>query len=125
MRLLHHFRPEGQASDEAKPLGTRGLRAGWPVRGSIRNSGGNFKLQVLTIEGPVNFCGLTFGPDSIPKPFENSFLRRMLENWAILTSEYVDHLHPLNIRGTPHILREILKEARKRSSKKGNATQRG
>jgi hypothetical protein len=124
MRLLHHFRPERQTSDEARPLGSRRLRAGWPVRGSIRNSGGDFKLQVLTIEGPVNFCGLTFGPDSIPNPIENSFLRRMLENWAILASEYVDHLHPLNVRGTPHILRDILKEARKRSSKKSNAPRR-
>ncbi len=120
-RLLHHFRAERQTSVEVKPLGSRKLRAGWPVRGSIRNSGGDFKLQVLTIEGPVNFCGLTFGPDSIPTPVESSFLRRMLENWAILASEYVDHLHPLNVCGTPHILRDILKEARKKSSKQSNA----
>lgn len=112
MRLLHHFRPECQTSDEASPLGSRRLRAGWPVRGSILNSDGDFKLQVLTIEGPVNFCGLTFGPDSIPNPLENTFLRKMLENWAILASECVDHLHTLNVRGTPHILRDILKEAR-------------
>ena len=120
-RLLHHFRAERQTSVEVKPLRSRRLRAGWPVRGSIRNSSGDFKLQVLTIEGPVNFCGLTFGPDSIPTPLENSFLRRMLENWAILASEYVDHLHPLNVRGTPHILRDILKEARKKASKQSNA----
>lgn len=56
---------------------------------------------MLTIESPVNFCGLTFGPDSIPTPFEDLFLRGMLENWAILASEYVDHLHPLNRRDTP------------------------
>jgi len=120
-RLLHHFRAERQTSVGVKPLGSRKLRAGWPVRGSIRNSSGDFKLQVLTIEGPVNFCGLTFGPDSIPTPLEDSFLRRMLENWAILASEYVDHLHPLNVRGTPHILRDILKVARKKSSKQSNA----
>ena len=120
-RLLHHFRAERQTSVRVRPLGSRKLRAGWPVRGSIRNSSGDFKLQVLTIEGPVDFCGLTFGPDSIPKPLEDSFLRRMLENWAILASEYVDHLHPLNVRGTPHILRDILKVARKKSSKQSNA----
>jgi hypothetical protein len=113
MRLLHHFRQEGQTADQLGAQGTRRLRAGWYVRGSIRNSGGDFKLQVLSVEGPVNFCGLTFGPDTIPNPFENSFLRRMLENWAIVASEYVDGLQPLNRRGTPHILRDILKEARK------------
>jgi hypothetical protein len=96
-------------------LGARKPRAGWPVRGSIRNSGGDFRLQVLTIKGTINFCGLSFGPDSIPSPFEDSFLRKMLENWAILASEYVDHMQPLNRRGTPHILRDILKSARKRS----------
>jgi hypothetical protein len=104
-RLLHHFRAERQTSVEVKPLGSRKLRAGWPVRGSIRNSSGDFNLQVLTIEGPVNFCGLTFGPDSIPTPLEDSFLRRML----------------VNVRGTPHILRDILKVARKKSLKHSNA----
>lgn len=102
----------------------RGLRAGWQVRGSIQNSVGDFRLQVLTIARPVNLCGLTFDSDTITNPFENSFLRRMLENWAILTSEYVDHLRPLNVRGTPHILADLLKEVRKRSSKKSNATVR-
>jgi hypothetical protein len=26
--------------------------------------------EALTIEGPVNFCGLTFGPDLIPHLFD-------------------------------------------------------
>jgi hypothetical protein len=112
-RLLDHFQVERH--------GTLRLRPGWAVRGAIRNSEGDFKLQVLTIEGPVNFCGLTFGPDSIPTPFEDSFLRRMLENWAILASEYVDHLHPLNRRGTPHTFQDLLKQVRKKSSKKKKA----
>jgi hypothetical protein len=46
-------------------------------------------LEVLTIAGSVNFGGLTFGLDSIRDRLEDSFLRRMLENWAILASEYV------------------------------------
>lgn len=100
-RLAKHFQLEPDATNEERGLKTLKPRAGWQVRGSIRNPGGSFKLEALTIEGPVNFGGLTFGPDSIRDPFEDSFLRRMLENWAILASEYVDHLHPLNIPGTP------------------------
>jgi hypothetical protein len=122
MRLLDHFRFERQSAGSEGRLEKHRLRPGWSVRGSIRNSEGDFKLQVLSIEGLVNFCGLTFKPDSIPSPFENSFLRRMLENWAILASEYIDHLHPLNLPGTPHILRDLLKNARKKSSKKIHAT---
>jgi hypothetical protein len=80
-----------------------------------------FKLEVLTIEGLVNFGGLTFGPDSIRDPFEDSFLRRMLENWAILASEYVDHLDPVNIPGTPHALQDLLKQVNKKSSKKNKS----
>ena len=60
MRLLHHFQPGRESSDGAEPFKTHRLRAGWRVRGTIRNSGGDFKLQELTIEGPVNFCGLNF-----------------------------------------------------------------
>jgi hypothetical protein len=74
-------------------------------------------VQVLTIEGPVNFGGLIFGPDSIPTPFEDSFLRRMLENWAVLTSKYVDHLRPLNIPGSRRTFEGVINSARKRSSK--------
>ena len=123
-RLLSHFRQERQTAIELTTPEARRRRAGWFVRGSIRTSGGDFMLQVLTIDGPVNFCGLTFGPDTIPDPFEDSFLRKMLENWAIVASEYVDHLYPLNRRGTPHVLRDLLKVARKRSSKNNDATQR-
>ena len=42
--------------------------------------------------------------------FENSFLRKMLENWAILASEYVDHLYPLGIellRACPVMRRSV------------------
>jgi hypothetical protein len=111
-RLRVHFRLERGTGDETR-LRTRRLRPGWSVRGSIRNSGGDRKLQVLTIEGPVNFCGLIFGPDSIPGgPFADSYLRKMLENWAILASDCADHLYPLNLRGTPHAFRDTLKELR-------------
>jgi hypothetical protein len=88
-RLLEHFRLERDGTNEEGGLKTLKLRAGWQVRGSIRNSGGDFKLEVLTIAGSVNFGGLTFGLDSIRDRLEDSFLRRMLENWAILASEYV------------------------------------
>jgi hypothetical protein len=116
-RLLDHFRLERDGVSEKGGLKALKLRPGWQVRGSIRNSAGDFTLQMLTIEGPVNFCGLSFGPNSIPKPFEDSFLRRMLENWVILASEYVDHLYPLNRRGTPHVFEDLLKSARQKSSR--------
>jgi hypothetical protein len=48
----------------------------------------------------------------------------MLENWAILASEYVDHLHPLNRRGTPHTFQDLLKHVHKKSSKKNSAAQK-
>jgi hypothetical protein len=116
MRLRDHFRPRRNGTDCDKGWETRGLRAGWSIRGSIQNSMGVFTLQMLTIEGPINFCGLTIEPNSISNPFENSFLRKMLENWAILASEYADHMLPLNRRGTPNIFREMLRNARKSAS---------
>jgi hypothetical protein len=119
-RLRAHFRLESQDNVPMTGPRTLKLRAGWLVRGSLQNSRGNFSLEILAIEGPVSFCGLAFGPDSIPPPFENSFLRKMLENWAILASEHVEHLWPLNVRGTPHILADILKNARGARSRKAN-----
>jgi hypothetical protein len=113
-RLSDHFRRDDKERRDKN--GTLKLKAGWGVRGAIQNSKGEFALQRLTINGPVNFGGLAFGPDTIPDPFEDSFNRRMLENWAILYSEHVDHLHPINRRGTPHILWDILKQKRNRQN---------
>ena len=46
------------------------------------------------------------------------FFARILTNLAIVASEYVDHMLPLNCRGIPHILGDTLKEARKAPSMK-------
>jgi hypothetical protein len=120
-RLSDHFRRDDKVRRER--TGKLKLKAGWGVRGAIQRSGGEFKLQALTIEGPVNFNGLVFGPDTIPGPFEDSFVRKLLENLAIVVSEYVDGLRPTNRRGTPHVFKDILKQARKRSRDKSkNAT---
>lgn len=120
-RLRDHFRLEPSGTDERREVGRRGLRAGWQVRGSIQNAAGEFQLQVLMITGAVTMCGLTFGPNSVSNPLDDSFLRKMLENWAILASEHIDHFWPLNRRGTPHTLRNILKHHAKQSSKKRDA----
>ncbi len=124
-RLRDHFRKEKDSNRSWNEMNADGLPKGWHVRGNIRNSNGEFKLQALKITGTVNLCGLILGPDTIPNPFEDSFVRKLLENWAILTSEYVDGLRPTNRRGTPHILKDLLKQRRQRpQNKKKYATQK-
>ena len=95
MRLRAHFAP---SSDEEKrdAKGVVILEAGWQVRGSIQNSHGEFSLQVLNIEGSFNLFGVTLNQQSLDDPFA----RKLLENWAILSSERLDKLHRLN-RGIP------------------------
>jgi len=119
-RLSDHFRHDDKERRDKE--GELVVSSGSDIKGGIRNSLGDFALQHLRIKGPVTFCGLTFGPDTIPDPLMDSFTRKMLENWAILYSEYVDLYHPINRRGTPHIFKDMLKNARKRSKK--NATQK-
>ena len=67
------FRQEQKTPAEPATLETRRLYAGRFVRGSIRKSGKDFKLQVLMIDDPVNFCGLISVSDTIPK-----FLRELI-----------------------------------------------
>jgi hypothetical protein len=118
--LVSHFRQERQSAVEPT---TKRFRTGWFVRGAIRISDNHFKLEVLTIEGPVNFCGLIFGSDTIPSPFENSFLRKMVENRAIIAAEHIDNSYPLNRRGTLHVLRDLQKMARSSSAKTSKVIQ--
>jgi hypothetical protein len=84
----------------AAPSSQKRLLAGWEVRGRILLSSGNFELQTLKLEGPVTFGGFTFGPENFEDAYDNFFIRRMLESWAVLASEHGDHLYPLNRRGT-------------------------
>ena len=90
-RLRAHFAP---SSDEEKrdAKGAVILDAGWQVRGSIQNSHGKFSLQILNIEGSFNLCGVILNQHS----FDDPFARKLLENWAILSSERLDKLHKLN-----------------------------
>ena len=107
------------------------LLPGWEVRGRILLSMGglprvDFKLETLEIEGCVNFGGFTFGPESFADAYDNFFLRRMLESWAILASEHADQLYPLNRRGTKtkHIFQalatkyqqQLVKKAKQKTS---------
>lgn len=101
------------------------LKPGWEVRGRILRSMENlptvdFKLETLKIEGRVNFGGLTFEPESFADAFDNFFLRRMLESWAILASEYADRTYPSNRRGTKvkPIFWYLAKEEQKQLAKK-------
>jgi hypothetical protein len=72
----------------------------WDVKGRIRLSKGDFKLETLKFEDRVNFGGFDIAPESFPDPYDNFYLRRMLESWAILASEFGDRTHPLNRRYT-------------------------
>jgi hypothetical protein len=74
------------------------LPESWRVRDRVRNSSGEFKLQLLDFQDDVVFPGFRFEMDSIEDKFESSFTRRMLENWAILYSIEVDKLTILNHR---------------------------
>ena len=97
-RIRKHFQ-------KPKPAGRRikwkkKLKPGWELRGRIQSSQGDFKLETLKLEGRVSFGGFTFGPESFADPYDNFFLRKMLENWAVLASEHGDDLYPLNRRAT-------------------------
>jgi hypothetical protein len=68
------------------------MRSGWSVRGSIVRADGNFKLEVLAVEGAIDLNGVILNQHSFDDPFE----RTLLENWAIRSSELVDRLTPIN-----------------------------
>ncbi len=119
-RLAGHFKAGEEFSKN--PDGKWNAPEGWRVRGAIQNSIGRFVFQTLEITGKVNFNYLTFEADTIPLPLDNAFIRRLLENWAILYSEYADHLHPLNSNWPrePGSLHDALKRIRKNAARKAS-----
>jgi len=101
-RLSDHFRkPDKEQRDKSGKLM---LKAGWSLRGAIQRSEGKFALQVLTIEGGFDFFRVVLSQHSFDDPFE----RRLLENWAIRSSELDDHLHLLN-RGISQPAKDLLR----------------
>jgi hypothetical protein len=116
-RLARHFKAGEEFSKN--PDGKWGAPTGWRVRGAILNSIGQFVFQVLEITGKVNFNCMTFEADTIPPPLHNVFIRRLLENWALLYSEWADHLHPLNSNWPrePGSLHDALKRFRKETAR--------
>jgi hypothetical protein len=114
-RIRKHFKKDKPGGRRINP---EKLKPGWALRGGIRNSRGDFKLETLKLEGRVSFGGFTFGPENFADdPHENFFVRKMLENWALLSSEHRDGLHPLNLRNTKtkNIFAELSREAKKRA----------
>lgn len=65
---------------------------GAPVRGEIRNSRGEFTIQLLEIEGCLDVCGVKLNATR----FADSFARVFLESWAILHAIQVEKYHVLN-----------------------------
>jgi len=87
-RLRDHICPKvDQESD-----GSAKVESGWSVRGAVQNSIGKCHLQYLTIEGAIKIYGVELNRHSS----DDLFARLLLENWAILHSERVEKLRPLN-----------------------------
>ena len=116
-RLGRHFKAGEEFSKN--PDGKWDAPEGWRVRGAIQNSIGHFAFQVLEITGKVNFNCVTFEADTIPPRLDSVFIRRLLENWAILYSECADHLHPLNSNWPrePNSLHDSRKKISKKTAK--------
>jgi hypothetical protein len=90
-RLARHFSSTGNKEKRSKS-GELLMDKGWRVRGAIQNSHGEFRLEILHIEGSIDLHGVTLNQHS----FDDPFVRRLLENWTILYAEYGEKLHPLN-----------------------------
>ena len=101
-RIPYYFRtpsPKEHRDDNGELI----LPDGWHVRGQVQNAGGSFVLQVLRIEGALSLCGIVLNHHSFDSPFG----RALLENWAILSSERIDGLHPTN-QGIAQSTKELL-----------------
>jgi len=83
------------------------------VRDRIQNLRGEFDLQTLELNGDVVFGGLKLELDSI-EGYDSSFVRRMLENWAILYSKDVCRFEILNHEES--IMRTKMRVSLKRSN---------
>ena len=90
-RLSNHFKSE-VPDDVRDRAGNLDLPGGWWIRGAIQRSGGNFRLEILKIDGFINFGGIVLSQASLDDPFA----RRLLENWAILHARDVEKLRPYN-----------------------------
>jgi len=121
-RLRVHFAPPKEGLSRLLS-GEISLKPGWPVRGNIQNSQGQFILQSLTVEGSISIDGILINQDSFDSPFS----RRLLENLAILHSERFDKFRQLN-RGIPETSKNLfvgLKQSRARRRVSGFQAVRG
>jgi hypothetical protein len=111
-RLKGHFAPP-DVKEVRDSNGVLKLKSGWQVRGSVQNSNGKFSLEILTVEGFFDLNGVMLNEHS----FDCPFARKLLENWAILSSERTDKLRLLN-RGVrqsnKHLISEIQAVIRQR-----------
>jgi hypothetical protein len=85
----HLLRKDRERRDES---GRLLMRSGWGIRGRIQTANGEFKVELLKVEGSINLSGIVINQQSFDDPFE----RKLLENWSIRRSETVDGLHPIN-----------------------------
>jgi hypothetical protein len=106
-RLKDHFR-RASKKEKHSSKGIIMLTSGSQVRGSIENSQGDFSLQILVVEKPINVCGVILNQHS----FDCSFSRKLLENLAILHSQRFDKFMQLN-RGVSQGTKNFLTASRK------------
>jgi hypothetical protein len=104
-RLYRHFKPEGAQDPKRDKNGVIKVQTGWHVRGAIQNSCGELSLQILAVESSLRLGEVLLNQHS----FDDPFSRVLLENWAILSSEYVDHLRPSN-RGISQPMKTLQKK---------------
>lgn len=119
-RLASHF---AQGSDAVRrdKNGLIHFRAGRRLRGAIQGSLGEFSLEVLRVEGSIDFSGVKINQDI----FKNTFGRRLLENWALLQSIQAEHPRHLNAglkqqgNGLRDLRKRVIEKSRKRLSLAG------
>ena len=78
--------------EKLAPSGTLTMESEWKVRGAVQICRGECRLEQLMIQGHISVCGVKIAQADL----EDQFVRRLIENWAILYSEQFDHLVALN-----------------------------
>jgi hypothetical protein len=111
-RLSNHMRLDMPTSITRKYKG-KTLPGGWWVRGAVRKSGGDLRLEILKIEGCVNIAGITLSQSSL----DDVFARRLLENWAILYARDTEGLRPYN-RGISQSGKDLLRKLKASRNRK-------